>query len=119
MKNPRLPTGPKRMAPVKWKNWYSSKTWIALRSFQLSRQPLCEMCEALGRVSVADVVDHRTPHKGNWTLFSDPANLQSLDKQCHDSVKQRMEKRGLSGPIGGDVSGVPLDPKHHWNSGPQ
>lgn len=106
-----------RLSNATWKNWYSSKTWRVLRSQQLTKQPLCEMCLALGRVTLADVVDHRTAHKGNWSLFSDPANLQSLDKQCHDSVKQRMEKRGQAGPIGGDVFGVPLDPNHHWNAG--
>lgn len=69
----------------------------------------------MGRVSLATVVDHKTPHKGKWSLFADAGNLQSLDKQCHDSIKQRMEKRGTDVVIGNGVDGMPLDPKHHWN----
>lgn len=116
-KRPKLLTAKPRMsvATPAWKGWYSSKLWKQLRHQQLTKQPLCEMCLAQGRVVVATVVDHKTPHKGNWSLFSDATNLQSLDKQCHDSVKQRMEKRGIEGPIGGDLNGMPLDPNHHWN----
>ena len=97
-----------------WRGWYNLKLWKDLRRQQLTRQPLCEMCLAHGKVEFAKVVDHRSPHRGNWELFKDPANHQSLCKQHHDSTKQKMEKRGHEGPIGGDALGMPLDPNHHW-----
>ena len=32
----------------------------------------------------ATVVDHIRPHRGDWALFVDPANHQSLCKRHHD-----------------------------------
>lgn len=69
------------------------------------------MCGASGRLTVATVVDHVTPHKGDQALFWDPVNWQSLCKRCHDSIKQKQE-HGKA--VGFDASGVPLDPSHHW-----
>lgn len=100
--------------PVKpWRHLYNRKAWHRLRAGQLMAQPLCAYCQALGRVTAADVVDHKTPHKGDPDLFHDPSNLQSLCKRCHDSTKQRLEKTGHL--VGCDLSGAPLDPQHHWN----
>lgn len=76
---------------------------------------MCEMCLAIGIVEQANVVDHKTPHKGNTDLFHDPNNLQSLSKRCHDSVKQSQERTGHL--KGSDIKGVPLDANHHWNTG--
>jgi len=41
------------------------------------------------------VADHRRPHRGDERLFWDERNLQCLCKPCHDSTKQRQERRGL------------------------
>lgn len=50
-----------------------------------------------GRV-VADtsqlVADHREPHRGDEALFWSEDNLWTLCKPCHDSAKQREERRG-------------------------
>lgn len=96
-----------------WRHLYSTKRWHRLRWHQLQAEPLCRYCAAMGRTTAATVVDHITPHKGDESLFHDPANLQSLCKPCHDSAKQAEEKSGRV--IGGDANGVPLDPNHHWN----
>jgi hypothetical protein len=40
------------------------------------------------------VVDHKVPHRGNPELFWSLANLQSVSKAYHDSVKQSMERGG-------------------------
>ncbi|WP_430034145.1 hypothetical protein [Neorhizobium sp. BT27B] len=58
-------------------------------------------------VTAADVVDHRTPHKGDLELFHDPNNLQSLCKHHHDSAKQMME-RGKQ-VVTYDLSGYPIE----------
>jgi 5-methylcytosine-specific restriction protein A len=46
-------------------------------------------------------------------LFWDQSNWQAMAKECHDSYKQRLEKSGRV--LGADESGVPIDPRHHWN----
>lgn len=132
MKNPRLKTISNKLAlavnprqlsvntpeRAAWRKWYGLKLWQQLRHQQLTRQPLCEMCLGHKRVEVATVVDHKTPHRGQWEKFIDPENFQSLCKKHHDSTKQKIEKRGGQVEIGGDESGMPLDPNHHWNCGP-
>lgn len=70
------------------------------------------MCKAQGYRTLATVVDHVKPHKGDLSLFWDPNNRQSLCKVCHDSAKAIEERRGIV--VGCDASGVPLDPGHHW-----
>lgn len=96
-----------------WHHLYNTKRWYRLRWKQLQAEPLCRLCTALGKVVAAAIVDHVKPHKGDEKLFFDSTNLQSLCKHCHDSVKQRQEKSGHL--VGHDLSGMPLDPAHHWN----
>lgn len=83
--------------------WYKTAAWAKLRKKQLSKQPLCEFCLEKGIISAADTVDHKVPHRGNMDLFFDIGNLQSLDKSCHSSQKQRLEK---SGEFGCDENGI-------------
>jgi 5-methylcytosine-specific restriction endonuclease McrA len=90
-----------------------TRKWRSARRNFLTQNPLCSLCEQLGRATPATVVDHITPHGGDEVLFWDEANWQSLCKHCHDSVKQKLEKSGVL--IGSSVDGKPLDPNHHWN----
>ena len=87
--------------------------WQKARAAYLSLHPLCVMCLEAGRTTAATVVDHKTPHKGDDTLFWSESNWQSLCKQCHDSTKQSIEKGGIV--QGCQSDGTPLDPGHHWN----
>lgn len=79
-----------------WRHLYKRVGWERLRRDQLESNPFCCFCAEstpLGEMpTVAEVVDHKTPHKGDERLFFDPNNLQSLCKLCHDSRKQKMEK---------------------------
>lgn len=64
---------------------YSLPIWRDdLRPAQLTREPFCRECAKAGRRVRATVVDHIVPHRGNWALFVDPANHQSLCKYHHD-----------------------------------
>src|SRR6185436_11905134 len=92
--------------------FYSTSLWKKLRKHQLNHHPLCRTCLEQGHVTAASVVDHIIPHRGDWSLFSDPGNLQSLCTSHHSATKQREEARGHV--IGVDVDGMPLDPGHHW-----
>ena len=67
--------------------WYCTAQWRALRVMVLARDPLCKKC-----VRVASTrVDHIKPHKGNWDLFVDLANLQGLCEVCHNQKTREEE----------------------------
>lgn len=91
---------------------YDSR-WDKARLTFLAAHPLCVMCEREGRVTVATVVDHIRPHRGDQALFWDKDNWQPLCKVHHDSAKQREEARGYVS--GCDAGGRPIDPGHPWN----
>jgi hypothetical protein len=97
-----------------YRRWYNLKAWRIARLAQLARQPLCERCEKAGRITAATVVNHRQPHKGDWALFIDPDNHESLCAAHHDALVQREEARGFI--IGSGVDGRPVDPEHPWNA---
>ena len=73
---------------------YQTTQWRTLRQVQLSKQPLCESCMSLGKVSQASHVDHVFP----WAKINKSAfytNLfQSLCPECH-SVKTADEQQGI------------------------
>ncbi len=93
---------------------YDLQRWRRLSKRFLVLNPMCAMCEDDGRITVATVVDHTIPHKGNIRLFFDENNLKPLCKYCHDSHKAAQER---SGKVRGcDENGRPLDPNHPWNT---
>ena len=81
---------------AQWHGWYSRKIWTDdLRPAQLMRDPFCCHCRARGIRQRASVVDHRVPFRGDWDLFVDPSNHQSLCKRCHDrkTALEQAERR--------------------------
>ena len=87
--------------------------WRLARNRFLTKHPLCRMCQEVGRVSAATLVDHIRPHRGNMRLFWDMSNWQALCAPCHDGAKQ---KQDISGKVVGcGVDGLPLDHDHPWN----
>ncbi len=84
-----------------WRQWYKTTAWLKLRQWHLRSNPLCVMCQAEGRTTAANVVDHVEPHKGDRErFFSGP--FQSLCATHHNATKQREEHRGPSRVIGLD-----------------
>lgn len=70
---------------------YTSR-WAKARAAYLRAHPLCECpdCQAgAKRITVATVVDHIKPHKGDRALFWDSSNWQAMSKACHDSKTAR------------------------------
>ena len=93
---------------------YNTARWKRERVAFLRAHPLCRMCEAVGRTTLATVVDHIIPQKGNPELFWDSEkNWQALCKTDHDAAKAELERTGRI--RGCDVHGRPLDPAHPWN----
>ena len=84
--------------PVSWRKELRSSNergygmaWQRARTKFLMSHPLCAMCQADGLTTLAQVVDHIQPHRGDRKLFWDTTNWQSLCKQHHDSDKARLE----------------------------
>ena len=80
---------------------YGTDLWKdVLRPEQLLKEPFCRECARHGRRVYATDVDHIVDHKGDWALFSDPDNLESLCHSCHSRKtarelwQKRTEKRG-------------------------
>ncbi|MBS1984807.1 MAG: HNH endonuclease [Bdellovibrionales bacterium] len=91
---------------------YTSKRWRDLRWRIFVRDVgICAMCKTL--ISGKFHVDHIKAHKGDENLIWDETNLQLLHPACHNSAKQRQEKKGFV--QGCDASGRPLDKSHVWN----
>lgn len=79
-----------------WRWMYGTPEWGTLRSDQLLREPLCRECAMQGIRTMATDVDHIVDHKGNWAVFTDPSNLQSLCHSCHSrKTAAEMHKNGM------------------------
>ncbi len=96
----------------RYRKLYSRAAWRARRLEQLTREPLCQYCQRMGRVTGATVADHIEPHRGDETRFWH-GELQSLCKFCHDSVKAFEEINGYHSMT--DRDGYPIDPRHPAN----
>lgn len=59
-------------------NMYNNQRWRNYRLQFLSKHPLCVECERQGKLIPGVVVDHIVPHKGDYQLFWDSNNHQTL-----------------------------------------
>ena len=91
------PRGDRRSEEAKsWRWMYQTDEWkLDLRPAQLLREPFCRECARRGVRTWATVVDHVVPHRGDWQLFIDPANHQSLCERCHNrkTAREMAEER--------------------------
>ena len=62
-----------------------------MRRRTLQQNPNCVYCLENGRFEKATVVDHVVPHKGQWGMFANMNNLQSLCASCHSGPKRRID----------------------------
>lgn len=76
-----------RHRPSSRERGYTSE-WRKARAAFLLAHPYCVMCGTL-----AIHVDHIIPHKGDGRLFWDRNNWQPLCTHCHNSTKQREDRR--------------------------
>ena len=103
---------------VEFRRLYHLARWRRIRRRVLAEYPLCQRCEAKGRVVPATDVHHNPPHGGDMDRFwSGP--FEALCKACHDGPARR-EEMGL--PVldyDTDIgrSGLPTDPNHPFNRG--
>lgn len=94
--------------------------WDKMRLRILARDAgLCQPCQAGGRVTVGNIVDHITPKAIGGT--DDAGNLQCICRECHadKTAREALQARGIV-----DVrprahcaaDGTPTDPRHPWNA---
>ena len=77
----------------RWRWMYQTAAWKSLRAEQLLHEPFCRTCATEKRRTLASDVDHIRDHKGDWAVFTDPSNLQSLCHSCHSrKTMQEMRK---------------------------
>jgi len=69
---------------------YNTKRWRSVREQVLQSSPLCKNCEAIGLLTVAQMVDHIEPVRLGGE-FWETDNLQPLCNSCHasKSAKER------------------------------
>lgn len=75
----------------KYLQFYSSKEWKEQSKQFLIKKPLCVECMKDNVVRRADVVDHITPLKIDWSKRLDWNNWQGLC-HSHHNVKTRLEQ---------------------------
>lgn len=71
---------------------YNTKRWRTVRLEKLKRDPLCQICLSLNKVTPGEEVHHITPISSGKTvkdkqaLGFNPANLKTLCKACHEEL---------------------------------
>lgn len=69
--------------------------WTQYSKLYRQNNPLCVKCEAAGKLTPVQCVDHIKPVSGpDDPLFYEPTNHQSLCKTCH-SIKTASEDSGF------------------------
>ena len=73
---------------------YASERGMALLRDTRYENPFCVKCYEEGHITMATVVDHIIPHRGDQKLFWDRGNWQSLCEH-HHNVKTMTEDRNV------------------------
>jgi 5-methylcytosine-specific restriction enzyme A len=78
-----------------WAPWYRSPIWKSIRRHRLAEETQCRACAIEGRTVPASHVDHIEPHGGEWSLFMQYENTQSLCLRHHNAHRhqERSAKR--------------------------
>lgn len=76
-----------------WRWMYGTDTWKRLRAAQLLEEPFCRECARRGLRTQATDVDHIRDHKGDWDIFTDQGNLESLCHSCHSRKTAREQRQ--------------------------
>jgi 5-methylcytosine-specific restriction protein A len=63
--------------------FYKQRAWKDLSPLFLAAHPVCQVCEAAGRLTPAKQVDHIIPVRERPDLALDPSNLRALCASCH------------------------------------
>lgn len=64
---------------------YNDTRWKQASRQYRKQNPICAACERMLRGNAAQCVDHVIPHGGDYDLFWDVDNWQSLCHRCHNA----------------------------------
>ena len=73
----------------RYRRWYSTASWKRMRAAHLASEPWCRACAERGILTPATEVDHIEAHRGDYELFANDDNLQSLCHRCHSRKTMR------------------------------
>lgn len=100
---------------------YNTATWQALRKAKLQAAPLCQSCARVGRVTVANTVDHVVSIASGGPAYPTLDGLASMCAPCHNTktnAADRPERAASAGLYRGcGPGGLPLDPDHPFVAG--
>lgn len=101
---------------------YSTQRWQRLRKRHLTMFPMCVPCRAVGRITIANTVDHNQAISDGGMAFPGHDGLTSMCVPCHSAKTARGTEAGavrtdraLRPRRGCDANGNPIDPAHPWN----
>ena len=98
---------------------YNTANWKRLRKAHLALFPMCEGCEAMGRMVLANTVDHRISVNAGGDPFPSHDGLASYCPSCHGAKTARGIEAGAVRSTkprrGCNPDGSPLDPAHPWH----
>jgi 5-methylcytosine-specific restriction enzyme A len=72
--------------------------WRKLRQAHLAAYPFCVACAAEGKQTVATILHHKIPHRGNERLRLDPTNVEGLCRHHHHLTHQKLGQPGYRAP---------------------
>src|SRR3546814_19113917 len=98
---------------------YSTARWKRLRAAHLALEPACRGCKRMGRLTLANTVDHVVAISEGGHAFPGHDGLASYCPACHSAKTARGSEAGAvrsSKPRRVcDADGDPPDPEHPWN----
>lgn len=91
-KHPFAGRGERKSNQYSWDANYYTNRWKKLRLTQMTKNPLCENCLAMGMTRPGAIADHIKEARDHPELFFSLSNLQTLCHGCH-SHKTTKERR--------------------------
>lgn len=85
---------------------YKSTRWRKLRALKIAEQPLCEMCLAEGKTTIAEDVHHIQSFMSTddkvlrIALAYDYENLMSICKTHHQMIHNKSNRNDIKGGMG-------------------
>lgn len=97
---------------------YGTAQWQRLRKAKLAEQPICQICAARDRTTLANHVDHVRSIASGGDPFPGLDGLRALCASCHSIKTDALDKPGGKGIAvkGCDEHGMPLDTAHPFTS---
>ncbi|MFO0960871.1 MAG: HNH endonuclease signature motif containing protein [Isosphaeraceae bacterium] len=88
------PPSTARPTPSRGRSSTSAQEWGKVHRLQLAREPFCEPCKKLDRLTPATAVHHKLPIEQRPDLALFLPNLESICRPCHSAKHSTGRARG-------------------------